>query len=211
MALVTDKFIYAHLPKTGGQFVRHVIDECGIEYREEESYHAAPSALVRNGFDLPILITIRHPVTWYQSRWHHRLRHGWSAHHPVDWACASNDFNQFVLNVIDYDPNGRFTSLVQLFHRRKKPGSTVDFVLKNETLTDELYHCLVGLGYTIDRDFYNNLRKINVSGKKGVSSADVAVYRPEVLEKLLEHEKWVIDTFYDGITDPNALTNQLVV
>jgi hypothetical protein len=212
MAVVTDKFIFAHIPKTGGQFVRHVIEMLRIEHREVGKYHSMPNSALRTGVSLPSMITVRHPVTWYQSRWYHRIRHGWPPQNPIDWECASNDFNQFVLSMIEYDPNGRLCSIINSFLESKNRFNyDVKWVLKNERLTQELYNLLRELDYKFDKDRYFNLRKINVSGNKGASSGDFAVYRPDVLEKLLEHESWVINRFYDGITDPNALSDQLVL
>lgn len=211
MALVTDKFVFAHLPKTGGKFVRHVVEWMDIPHQEIGNFHAAPIAVTREGCDLPTIISIRHPVTWYQSRWMHRIKYGWSAEHPVDWVCASNDFNVFVNNVIEYDPNGRLTSLVQLFLRKAKPNINVDYVLKNENLRNQLYGVLVDLGYNINRDLYNNIAEINVSGKPGQSSSDVAIYNSETFDRLINHERWLIDTYYDGIIDPKDLGDQFVV
>lgn len=211
MAFVTDKFIFAHLPKTGGKFVRYVLEEFGITGKEVGNFHAAPMAVTKAGVLQPVMITIRHPVTWYQSRWMHRIKYGWSPSHPVDWECASNDFNQFVLNVIDYDPNGRFTSLVQLFRLRARPSTQIEYILKNETLTQELFVFLNKLGYDIDKAHYFNLPKVNTSGKTGEQSSDIAQYDPEVLDKLIKHESWVIDTYYNGISDPNALLDQLAL
>ena len=211
MAFVTDKFIFAHLPKTGGKFVRYVFEEFGITGKEVGNFHAAPIAVTKTGLSQPVMITIRHPVTWYQSRWMHRIKYGWSPMHPVDWECASNDFNQFVRNVIKYDPNGRLTSLIRLFNLRARPNVPVEYVLKNETLSSDLFIFLNKLGYDIDKSHYFNLPKVNTSGRKGEQSGDVAVYEPHVLEELIEHEAWVIDTFYNGASDPNSLLDQLAL
>lgn len=206
MGIVTDKFVFAHLPKTGGQFVRNVVERLDIPYRENSQYHSAPCVIYRAGLILPAMITIRHPITWYQSRWYHRMRHGWIPTHPVDWECASNDFNQFVLNVINYDNNGRFTSLVQSF-LKKNNNDDVEYVLRNENLTIDLYNFLTKVGYNVDKEIYNKIGKINSSNGNGESSASVAVYRDDVLQRLIKHESWVIDNFYGGITNPNNLSS----
>lgn len=210
MSLVTDKFVFAHLPKTGGQHIRKVINELGITSREVCKHHAASAALPKEGINLPILISIRHPVTWYQSRWYHRVRIGWMPMHPVDWDCASNDFNKFVENMMDYDPNGRLTSLIQLF-LRKTPIKQVEHVIKNEYLSGELYLFLKKMGYDVTREQINNVPRTNTSGGPGRTAKDVAVYKPEILERLLKRESWLINEFYGGITDPNVLTDHFVV
>lgn len=210
MSLVTDKFVFAHLPKTGGQHIRKVISELGIPAREVCKHHAAPAAIPKAGINLPILVSIRHPVAWYQSRWYHRVRIGWMPMHPVDWECASNDFNKFVEHMLDYDPHGRLTSLTKLF-LRKTPKKQVEYIIKNENLQDELYLFLRKIGYDTTREQINNVPRTNTSGVAGRSAKDVAIYKPETLERLLDHESWLINEFYDGITDPNALTDQFVV
>jgi hypothetical protein len=164
----------------------------------------------KRGINLPTLISIRHPVTWYQSRWYHRIRIGWMPLHPIDWECASNDFNQFVQNVMDYDPNGRLTSLTKLFLYKKR-NQRVEHIIKNEQLTDGLFRFLIKMGYDVTREQINNVPRTNTSGKIGQTAKDVAIYKPEILKQLLEKESWLINEFYDGITDPSILTDQFVV
>lgn len=207
MAVITDKFVYVHFPKTGGQFVRHAIEQLGIPHYEYGEYHAAPPAIGKEYLGLPFVTTIRHPVTWYQSRWYHRVRLGWLLEHPVDWACASNDFNQFVMNLIDHDERGRCTAFTKLFARTNAYTKTT-YVIRNEFLTRDLAIVLRELGCNVDYQIYHGLQRVNVAGQDKLSSYNVAIYRPEVLERLLHHERWVIDRLYDGITSPSALLDQ---
>lgn len=193
--MVASRISYAHLPKTGGQYVRNVISKLEPDFKEFGDYHSAPMVLNRFGLITKVLITIRHPISWYRSRWYHRVRNGWQPLHPVDWECANNDFNKFVNSVIEYDSNGRLSTLTKLFIQKNK-GSNVEFVVKNEELKDSLFNVLLAVGYDINRDFYDSLSDVNVAGYNEKSSKNVAVYDDSTLNRMLEKERWLIDNFY---------------
>lgn len=193
--MVSSKISYAHLPKTGGQFVRSVIKALDANIKEIGDYHSPPAVLYKHGFIAKVLVTIRHPISWYRSRWYHRVRNGWAPMHPVDWECANNDFNKFVNNVIDYDDNGRLSTLTKLFIMKNK-FDQVEFVIKNEQLKQDLYDVLVKVGFEVDRSFYDSLSNVNVAGRDEKSSTSVAVYDDSTLNRMMEKERWLIDNFY---------------
>lgn len=123
MALVTDDFVFIHVPKTGGTYCRRVIEACCPEAHEsgpgvreghplEEHYgieeiQAKHKELATKRF----VGFVRHPVTWYPSRWAWAfLTHYDSKRYEIPEAKAhwmnevwSMDFNTFISNVIEVD------------------------------------------------------------------------------------------------------------
>jgi len=72
--LVTDHFVFVHMPKTGGGFLRAAIvqsmdaEHCGshISYREVPAEYSA----------LPAICFMRNPWDWYVSLWAFQRREG---------------------------------------------------------------------------------------------------------------------------------------
>jgi hypothetical protein len=67
--LIAKDFVFVHVPKTGGKFIRKVCREhldCRFESRDHTPWDRAP--------DLPIYSVIRNPWDWYVSWFHHHSR-----------------------------------------------------------------------------------------------------------------------------------------
>jgi hypothetical protein len=69
--LVTDKFVFVHLPRSGGTFVSDVIRKF-FPSTQEIGYHLPLSALPREFSHLPVLGTVRNPWAFYVSWYHHQ-------------------------------------------------------------------------------------------------------------------------------------------
>lgn len=69
--LVTDKFVFQHLPRTGGTFVYEVIKKF-FPSAQEIGYHLPRVLLPREYSHLPILGTVRNPWEFYASWYHHQ-------------------------------------------------------------------------------------------------------------------------------------------
>lgn len=208
MAVVTDKFVFCHLPKCGGQFIRHALNVLNIKNSDIGLYHCPYKQIAEDISDkLVSVINVRHPYSWYKSRWYHRIRLGWLPEHPIDWDCASNDFNKFVTNVGEVDPNGRLTSLVKLFD--DGPNGKADYVIRQEFLKDDFFKLLVDF-YDFDHLKYWNLDYINSSGVE-YSSDDMAVYDDNVLKEMLRRERYVVDKYYDSSAIPSIRDLSLIL
>jgi hypothetical protein len=70
--LVTDNFVFVHLPRSGGTFVSDVIRKFFPSVREI-GYHLPLSALPREFSGLPVLGTVRNPWAFYPSWYFHHL------------------------------------------------------------------------------------------------------------------------------------------
>ena len=68
--LVTDKFVFVHLPRSGGTFVSEVIRKF-FPSAYEIGYHLPRTLLPREYSHLPVLGTVRNPWEFYVSWYHH--------------------------------------------------------------------------------------------------------------------------------------------
>ena len=64
--LVTDKFVFVHLPRSGGTFVSEVIRKF-FPSAYEIGYHLPRTLLPREYSHLPVLGTVRNPWEFYVS------------------------------------------------------------------------------------------------------------------------------------------------
>ena len=68
--IVTDKFVFVHLPRSGGTFVSEVIRKF-FPSAHEVGYHLPRELLPREYSNLPVLGTVRNPWEFYVSWYHH--------------------------------------------------------------------------------------------------------------------------------------------
>jgi hypothetical protein len=68
--LVTDKFVFLHLPRAGGTFVYDVVQKF-FPSAHEVGYHFSRELLPKEYEHLPILGTVRNPWDFYVSWYHH--------------------------------------------------------------------------------------------------------------------------------------------
>lgn len=80
MAIITDRFLAPHIPKTGGTWLAGVIQELHAQLRLKyvkighgHSYHPDTDE------DREVFIVVRHPVAWLRSIWMHVKRNGGQA------------------------------------------------------------------------------------------------------------------------------------
>jgi hypothetical protein len=69
--IVTDNFVFLHLPRTGGTFVSEVIRKF-FPSAHEIGYHFPRALLPKEFSHLPVLGTIRNPWEFYVSWYHHQ-------------------------------------------------------------------------------------------------------------------------------------------
>ena len=70
--IVTDKFVFVHLPRTGGTFVSEVIRKF-FPSAHEIGHHLPRELLPREYSHLPVLGTVRNPWEFYVSLYHYVL------------------------------------------------------------------------------------------------------------------------------------------
>jgi len=209
MALATDKCIFLHIPKTGGIWIRHVFKVCGIPHYEIGEQHShfpflfnlQPPEFYKNHY---IFTFVRHPLTWYQSRWAFRVKYGWRAQHPLDFNAASNDFHVFIENVLNYKPNGWVTW--EYLNYIDEVPNKIDFVGRMENLVEDTIFALRAAGERFSENAVRSIPRINDSDMDGHSSKYWATYTPALVDRVLAVDGEIIRRYYHGFTlDPSIL------
>ena len=103
--LVTDKFVFVHLPRSGGTFVSEVIRKF-FPSAHEIGYHLPRILLPKEYSHLPVLGGVRNPwefyVSWYR---HHHSSNRYSPSRNVLFCCLSEnrklDFVQTIRNALE--------------------------------------------------------------------------------------------------------------
>lgn len=99
--LVTDKFVFVHLPRSGGTFVYEVIRKF-FPSAGEIGYHLPRELLPREYSHLPVLGTVRNPWELYVSWYHHY--HSDNRYLPLFCYLSENrklDFVQTIRNALN--------------------------------------------------------------------------------------------------------------
>jgi hypothetical protein len=68
--IVTDKFVFVHLPRSGGTFISEIIRKF-FPSAHEIGYHLPRALLPREYSNLPVLGAVRNPWDFYVSWYHH--------------------------------------------------------------------------------------------------------------------------------------------
>src|ERR1041384_820819 len=99
--IATDKFVFIHLPRTGGTFVSEVIRKF-FPSTHEIGYHLPRVALPKEYAHLPVLGGIRNPWDFYAS-WYHHQQAG-ARYSPLFCGLSENrklDFNHTIQNALN--------------------------------------------------------------------------------------------------------------
>ena len=99
--IVTDKFVFVHLPRSGGTFVSELIKNF-FPSAHEIGYHLPRSLLPEEYSHLPLLGTIRNPWEFYPSWYHHQYSS--NRQPPLFCTLSENrklDFDQTIRNALN--------------------------------------------------------------------------------------------------------------
>ena len=209
MPLATDKIVYLHIPKTGGIWVKHMLNSLNLNPIEIGQQHEHFPGIYKH-FDKSfyqkrlVFTMVRHPLYWYQSRWAFRVKNGWHINHPLDWECASNDFHKFVDNMLNRFPNGwcnwEFDRYIN------GDSGMVKYVGRTENIVDDFIEVMDMAGYDVDKKFILNSKPANTSDMGGQKSSYWAKYTQELYDRVMQVESTVINRYYhDFVIDPNDL------
>ena len=204
MAIRTKKAIIYHIPKCGGTWVKVAMKEAGLSYsgthniKEPHPFnlktaHATPDTVIEKAKEGRYsMCFVRQPVAWYTSYWSFRSRKGArrDEHFPAD-GLWSDDFDQFVNNLLDAYPGGFVTALYQYY--TGVDGEKVDFVGRQESLVDDLVWGLNRAGEDFDEAALRATRPTNRSPGKWKRRC---VLSDATLARVAECERWVLETFY---------------
>ena len=153
-------WLFVHLPKTGGSWLRHVLRDAGFVADDDEEVDpgvaawpvpASASSGMRRchatarsiGHDpARSFCFVRHPLAWYRSLWAHGARDGWEHKEFVLDQYGCDDFLEFMDRCLRAFPTG----FVSLLYRIYTEGA--GFVGRYERLEEDLRAALelAGLG-----------------------------------------------------------------
>jgi len=131
--IVTDKFVFAHLPRSGGTFVSEVIRKF-FPSALDIGHHLPRELLPRKYFDLPVLGTVRNPWEFYVSLYHYVWRRD-AASALASWMSDNGrlGFAGSITNLLNLTVNDeRLDVFIEMlpehvnYDRRKIPNVTKD-------------------------------------------------------------------------------------
>lgn len=193
--LVTPRTRFLHIPKTGGTWVSQALPAAGVPVRELA--RASPGVVAAHAglaetedhADRFTFAFVRHPLDWWRSFWGHRMRVGWEPDHVIDSRACSEDFDEFIAQVVEHLPghlNERFCRYVG------PPEAPISFVGRFETLVDDLCAALTAAGERFDEAALRAHRAANVNDYARFP----ATYDAGLARELAASEAAVIARFY---------------
>ena len=135
--IVTDKFVFVHLPRTGGTFVSEVIRKF-FPSAHEIGHHLPRELLPREYSHLPLLGTARNPWEFYVSLYHYVGPRD-AASVLVSWMSENGrlEFNGSIRNILNLGVNDeRLDVLIEMlpeqvdYSRRSIPNITKETTRK---------------------------------------------------------------------------------
>lgn len=199
MALITDKCLFLHIPKTGGYFVRQAFKSCKISCQEIGGEHdhfphllkLKPKEFWQSKF---VFAFVRHPLSWYQSRWAFRMKHGWKPTHELDFNCASNNFDTFCRNVVNYKPSG-WVSWEYKMYIEQCPKKC-DFIGKTENIVEDTISAFRLAGEKFSEKIIRSIGKVNDSNLDDKLPSYWASYSDELRDMIINTECDAINKYY---------------
>ncbi|MDJ0663807.1 MAG: sulfotransferase family 2 domain-containing protein [Acidimicrobiia bacterium] len=211
--ILDDKCLILHMPKTGGVFIRMLLqkhygdavrlasgDAFGQPDARADQHHAlrdVPRKLRR----LPTFGVVRNPWDWYVSWFHFFTTY---EHRPPLFMKVSEgkslDFPEFMSNLYSYPKRSaeyKYNSFSAEYYRifgcsPRRPRNPKVVMGRYETVHDDLYAFLETVGVSeACLEEIHSFRKMNPSQHEHYST----YYTPELVEAVYEHNRPIIDEF----------------
>jgi Glycosyl transferase family 2/Methyltransferase domain len=205
--LIEANALFVHVPKTGGVWIEKALAACGIATappprRQGVSWRHSLPEDVLGTYDFTFAF-VRHPVAWYESWWRFQRGHGrlfepgmWHPQRPIEPYGTDDDFAAFIRGCIEHQP-GYVTRMYEWYVG--PPGiERVDFVGRQESLTDTLVRILYDLSYDFDETVLREQPRVNTS----VLVPGEASWDPELKRRIVALEAPAIERFYGSGYEP---------
>ena len=173
---------FLHLPKCAGTWITEAIANCGIDYEMiyDNSAHAGYNIVPRP--DLPSIVCVREPISWYRSYWSFKMGRGWDEHNAFDRKFHSDEFPEFIEKIIQ-SKRARYTEYLHEFTGE----NTIAFAY--EDLRNGIVRSLKECGEVFNEGpFYNR----PISNPSNYEFVTKAVYEPGQVERLYELESYAV-------------------
>ncbi|WP_322075029.1 class I SAM-dependent methyltransferase [Burkholderia cenocepacia] len=181
MALKFSKFIFYHIGRTAGYWVRDNVSRLYRETTEVGAFHCTPGDIEESEKDgLTSFTLVRHPLEWLRSYWLHDIVNGTPAGHVE--AMLSKNFEEFLIEVLKYSRgNGGFVSEIFAPYVNK-----VDLVYRSEDLPVPIVELLGQHDPSISLENFTFTRKANEGAVFDL--ADYAKADEKILSDILSAE-----------------------
>lgn len=205
--VITDNFVFIHMPKTAGQFVRDTLLEI-VPGAQKQADHQLRSNLSSEHAELPVFGFVRNPWDWYVS-WYHYFQEFHK--HPIFRHYSDNgskDFKTTVTRLLYFEertenPVDQLSSkfdfgfytwrLRHLFSRQDGDFNDVTFG-RFENLVDDLFDQLDKHGVQLDKRIKKDVKK---KPKFNTSKHDDyrTYYDSELVDLVAKRETLFIEKF----------------
>lgn len=192
--LINDKYLFIHIAKTGGTFFREALNACGVPSIEVGAKHASWLDLKTDyEWAIPVMF-IRHPVSWYRSRWRYakmtyfkeKLRYMPEAQKHWMAPVWHDDYYHFVERTLKHYPGGIATDYFEQMMPKFefKPW-------KYEELTETATQFIEECGF-------DSMGMDNIWGKPLDSSKVKGDELPfDLVQGIIKAEERIIKTYYN--------------
>jgi len=225
MAVILPNSMILHIPKTGGQFVRDVLNHNKIAFYETGrrpcGEPGSSQRLFNWGFSshcLPIgapefrarrgasLVFVRHPAEWYRSYWAYRISNkpGRVGANPVLYwrtSDAKNNIGKFYAEVDEKTHSDDFGEWIENVLREFPNGAYSQFCKYYISFASE-----VGKTENLKGDLtkflyiHEGIKDLDFDiPKSNTTKGDYkskAIYAPGQKARIEKAEKWIIDNYY---------------
>ncbi|HLD32483.1 MAG TPA: hypothetical protein VJB10_02755 [Candidatus Peribacteraceae bacterium] len=202
MALLLPHSVFYHIPKTGGSWVREAIRKAGIPANEVGVMgasdlpfdefrglflHATPKAVPLQMFSFAF---VRNPLSWYQSLWAYCMRsQRWNMDNSLQRKCASDDFHQFLRNVLTHFPG--IVSKMYRGYLGDKYELIGGFIGKQERLSEDLILALRMAGEMFNEGAIRETPSANTAAQRA-DFRERCLYSEALLREMLQSEEHAI-------------------
>jgi hypothetical protein len=219
LAFLLTKSAFIHIPKTGGQWVVAALKGAGVPVRRLNVVHTSPDEVADNPeFQTrkEIFAFVRHPLSWYQSIWAHRMDDAWQPICSKQWFtqrwmnhwvefnkyCQSNRFEEFVRKCVSHFPDGFLSSLYETYTK----GCT--FIGKQENIANDLQTILEKTGEDFNRFELKNTNRHNVRANQPRRQFAIK-YTKELIDLIMKAEQRAVDK-YQYYDIPNQRQSDII-